>query len=1077
MKVVRPSGAREAITGSMETARDRVVLVAVVLTVCLTTTVHADDATSVEPQPSTLNVFDFEDGTLQGWKVVSGKAGKLPTGPETARADQRFNQQGKFFIGLYENPRHDAATIVLQSPTFTLRSGTISLLIGGGDHLSHCYVGLYDASDGSEIKRETGRNSEAMTRRYWDVGAVKGRQVYLKIVDSHTGGWGHINVDDIRELTPAEELLRAAEIEARERRYQQWLASVEAPSRRKPYTGEALKDLAMPLGGIGGGHVSICGDGAIRQWQIFGRVNDKCVVPDSFFAVWAKPARSKPVARVLQQSPRGGLPPVDNIEFIGEYPIAEIRYHDRELPVSVSLRAFSSHIPMNARDSAIPAAVFEFTVANRGGEAVDVSVLSTLQNAAGYDGMSAIHGIWNKGYGGNLNVPLLDRSGMRGVALESVLLKPDARQYGTMCLGALAPEARVLSQWSDIGRLWRSFSADGTLPASEETGASKPGRTWNAAVAVPVSLGPYQSAVIPFVWSWHFPNLYVWWDDREGQPRLGRMYGNWFADARAAAVYVADNYRRLASDTEKFRRTLSATTLPYWMLTRIFAQSSTLVSTVCMWIEDGSFVAFEGAGCCPMNCTHVWNYEQQLAFLFPELERNMRRIDLEVQQNEDGSVRHRTRLPLSLPRETGPFVDGHLGTILKCYREHRQSADGKWLDAMWPRIKKAVDFVLDNWDRNKDGVLVCEQWNTYDAAMYGPNTFIGTLYLAALRAAEEMARIEREDVYADRLRSIYLTGSRRLDDACWNGEYYQQIERKPTPPTSPMQGRLDWLREDWPEESDNPNVNRPYGKGCHADQLLGQWWAHILDLGYLLPRDRVNKALDSVMRYNWVTDFGEVRQWPRAFAGAGDPGLYICTWPYGGKPANETLYSFEVWTGIEYELAALMLYEGFPKQACQIMKAAADRYNGVPRGPIMRNPWSDVECSDHYARAMASWSVLLAAQGYSYCGPDMSLGFEPVASPDDHASFFTGAQGWGLFTQRRAHQKQINTLKLEYGVLDLKTLTLHPPQMAESVQVRVNGRDAKFASSASEDGVQITPVEPLTLKAGDEVRVVLAWKN
>ena len=48
-----------------------------------------------------------------------------------------------------------------------------------------------------------------MTRRYWDVSKHKGEQVYLKIVDSNTGGWGHLNVDDIRELTPAEERDRA----------------------------------------------------------------------------------------------------------------------------------------------------------------------------------------------------------------------------------------------------------------------------------------------------------------------------------------------------------------------------------------------------------------------------------------------------------------------------------------------------------------------------------------------------------------------------------------------------------------------------------------------------------------------------------------------------------------------------------------------------------------------------------------------------------------------------------------------------------------------------------------------------
>jgi uncharacterized protein (DUF608 family) len=130
------------------------------------------------------------------------------------------------------------------------------------------------------------------------------------------------------------------------------------------------------------------------------------------------------------------------------------------------------------------------------------------------------------------------------------------------------------------------------------------------------------------------------------------MYTNWFKDAADTAQYVADNYARLAGDTENYRNTFYKTTLPYYMLDRISAQSATLVSNACMWIEDGTFAAFEGSGCCPMNCTHVWNYEQQMARLFPELERNMRRVDFEVQQTENGGIRHRTRLPLSAERES-----------------------------------------------------------------------------------------------------------------------------------------------------------------------------------------------------------------------------------------------------------------------------------------------------------------------------------------------------------------------------------------------------------------------------------------
>ena len=125
-----------------------------------------------------------------------------------------------------------------------------------------------------------------------------------------------------------------------------------------------------------------------------------------------------------------------------------------------------------------------------------------------------------------------------------------------------------------------------------------------------------------------------------------------------------------------------------------------------------------------------------------------------------------------------------------------------------------------------------------------------------------------------------------------------------------------------------------------------------------------------------------------------------------------------------------MLQEGKTHSAYQIVKAASDRYNGVPRAPIQRNPWAEVECSNHYARAMAAWGMLLAAQGYRYCGPDMALEFNPIVTPENHASFFTGAEGWGLFSQKRSGASQENTIEIDYGKLDLKKLTLRLPDSA-----------------------------------------------
>ncbi|MEA3344829.1 MAG: GH116 family glycosyl-hydrolase [Chloroflexota bacterium] len=197
--------------------------------------------------------------------------------------------------------------------------------------------------------------------------------------------------------------------------------SSEVPQRRT-YTGQALRCVAMPLGGIGTGSVALCGDGSLRQWQIFNQVNHEAFLPHSFFAIHATPAgsgaRGQPMAKVLQSDalyddqdlqpapsisdhivPEEArrlldrLPDVEATEFAGEYPIAHVRYLDVELPLQVELEAYSPFIPLNPRESGLPAAVFTFAVKNTGQQALDVSLLATLQNGVGWDGLSPIGGV------------------------------------------------------------------------------------------------------------------------------------------------------------------------------------------------------------------------------------------------------------------------------------------------------------------------------------------------------------------------------------------------------------------------------------------------------------------------------------------------------------------------------------------------------------------------------------------------------------------------------------------------------------------------------------------------------------
>lgn len=991
--------------------------------------------------------WDFEDGTLQGWRVVEGDLGAQPTNKDDDRYGGNFGKQGKWFIGTYE-VLGDAAQGELRSPVFTITAKQMALLVGGGDHPNEVFVALVLVEGDKEICRATGHNAEAMSPVIWDVSADVGKQAYVRAVDHHAGGWGHINLDNVRELTD-EEIAAARRAEqqrkdAAARHYQEWRASLTKPAARTVYRGDALKRLTMTMGGIGAGSVVICGDGAIRSWQVCNNYHANALVPYGFMAVAAQEEGKEPVARVLQTAPVDNLPCVQSTEFIGEFPFGMINYQDEALPIKVSLECFSPLTPMEAKDSALPAVYFVLHAKNPTARPINAAFMMSLQNFVGWDGLSPIDGLKNEGYGGNVT-QTLKSDGQVTLSMGSSSLPKDDRRYGTLALSCLRPEASTINEYADAAKMWSEFP-DG-FGGDELVAPSPKGSTYNGAIACPVTIPAGQEVAVHFVLAWHFPNRFAAYDQNLAKYRLGNFYATRFADAAAVAKYAGENYERLSAQTHLFRDTFYDSNLPYWFTDCVSSQISTLCSQTCLWIEDGTFHAFEGAACCPMNCTHVWNYEQTLAHLFPELERNMRHTDLFVQQDPSGYIHHRTVLPLSLPRGSGPFTDGHLSTISKAYREYRLSADDGWLKESWPRIKLAMDWAIGAYDADGDGVIQTAQPNTYDCTIFGANTFIGTQWLAALRAAEEMARVMGDAASADRYQAIFAKGSAAMDKALWNGQWWvQDVD----------------LRE---------HPQHQYGTGCHSDQLLGQWWANVNDLGYVLPREREQTALRSIFRHNFLTSFEGFKQFPRVFASDDEMGLICCSWPLGGRPPEVTLYSDEVWTGIEYEVAALMLHEGLTLDAYQIIKGARDRYNGT-----RRSPWNEIECGDHYARAMSSYSLLLAAEGYHYDGPAGVLRFAPTVQTDDFRAFFSGAEGWGTFSQKRSAGTQTNGLRLAYGNLSLTRLDLGLPAGRKSAtgHVTLNGKPFPAATQVVDATLQVRFSQRLQLKARDTLAVTVS---
>jgi uncharacterized protein (DUF608 family) len=607
--------------------------------------------------------------------------------------------------------------------------------------------------------------------------------------------------------------------------------------------------------------------------------------------------------------------------------------------------------------------------------------------------------------------------------LRALNQQPD---FGTMAFSILDEKASALTLYPKGNPTGEKGQRMVELPLSRNTQGD---------LSSSFKLPPGETKELVFLVTWHF-----------AKNEHGQAYSQWFKDALDVAKYLKENLKRLSELTWLFHDTYYDSTLPRWLLDRLMMPNSTLATGTCQWWANGRFWAWEGVGCCNGTCTHVWNYAHGMARLFPELERSARtKQDLgPAYDPKTGRVGFRGEDPNS------PYAaDGQCGTVLKCYREHLMSKDDTFLKENWPKIKKVMGYEIGR-DGNADGIIEDKQWNTYDLDFVGPNTFVGSLYLAALLAAARMADLQGDAEFATKCRAIAAKGRDWTVANLWNGEYFIQK----IPPGAPTKFQ--------------------YGDGCLADQLFGQNWANQLGLGDIYPRDMVRTALKAIYKYNWAPDIGaQNKAYPpqRWFARPGEAGLFVCTWPKGGRMQEPVLYRDEVWTGGEYQLASHLLHEGMIREGLSIIRGIHDRYDGK-----RHNPWNEVECGDHYARAMASWGCLIALCGFTYDGPAQRLGFAPRWQQENFKAFFTAAEGWGSLSQKRMNNSQENQIEVKHGLVKLKELKFEPPQSAKITEATVTAAGQPIeAKWEQKDGVTLVLEKPAELMADATLIVRMKW--
>lgn len=897
---------------------------------------------------------DFEAGNFDNWTVEGKAFGQAPQSGTLPNQQPVYGFQGKGLVNSFTD--RDTPQGKMISRTFTVERPLIRFLIGGGSDPERTCMRL--VVGGKAVRVATGRNLERLERKIWDVREFMGRKAHLEIVDAASGGWGHINVDQIVFTeNPVDD---------------DW---VEPLRELLPAGFSGLKYHAEPIRVARNDALSTIG------------------MKELTFDGWTEYLN---------------LEPINDGEIVLKAPTGE--------PLVVRRKLGQGSV---------------YLVAAR--------LLS------------------NPWAAGRRTRALALLAGLAGATMTpSTGLAPDAHTFGELVLATPA-FARDTLAWGDPGQLVEDFTSGENFHEHKSGARTRPtesGVSEGAALAAEVELAPGAEATIPFLLSWHFPHRVF---SRSGK-RIGNHYSKVWPNAKAVTTDLARHLDELEELTERFRKTFYDSTLPYWLLDCLTSQmSTTRIQGVCFWMENGIFAGWEGTWCCCQpTCTHVWGYEQTLSRVFPDLERSMRYVDYKRQQLPDGGINNRVDIPVpDQPSGQRPFTDGHCSCVLKAYREVLMSADDKWFEEYWPNIQKAVEYLAARDGKPPRGVLEDEQWHTYDVAAYGPNSFLGTYYLAALRAGEEMAKRAGEPETAARWHRVFERGSKRLIEICWNGEY---------------------LYQNFPEYLKRP---AQWGPGCLADQLIGQWWAHELGLGYLLPEEIVRKALASIFQYNWLSDLTGWQHRQRWFADGDDKGLLNCTWPKGGRPDRPILYCDEVWTGVEYQVAAHMIREGMLKEAYCIVKGARERYDGRARTRYDRNPWDEKECGGHYARAMSSWSILLALSGFLYDGPRGRMTFAPRLTPENFKSFFTTAEAWGRLSQKRSGNRQTSEIHVAYGRLTLRELTLDVPfeEDAREVLMVLKIGDKHIEPSVRFDNgkAKLSLEKPMTLEEGQTLNVQFRW--
>lgn len=789
------------------------------------------------------------------------------------------------------------------------------------------------------------------------------------------------------------------------------------------YSGENLDRISFPVGGIGAGMFCMDGTGSISNLSVRNKP-ELFNEPVCFAAISVKGYDKG--AKVLEAmvpdwkifGPAGtglgapgklyGLPRFENGRFLARFPFASLDLADDDIPLDVTVTGWSPFIPGDEDNSSLPAGAFEYKFRNNSAKQVE-AVFS-----------------WNSRnilveWGG----PILETKG--GFIMSENI--PDKNESGKTGFAVFTDDPSVIvdycwfrGEWFDpYMMLWKNIETC-SLPCNPPKNEPVMG----ASLYVPFTLKPGEEKVIKLNFCWYIPQSKLSIGNVPGTKEKLPPYEPWytgkFKNLSEVITYWTNNYSVLKTNSELFRDAFFSSSLPPEVIEAVAANLTILKSPTILRQTDGRLWAWEGCadneGSCHGSCTHVWNYAQALAHLFPGLERSYRETEFNISQNAEGHQNFRVNLPISEPpHDFYSAADGQLGGIMKIYRDWRISGDNEWIKSLYPKVKSSLDYCIKTWDPDKRGYLEEPHHNTYDIEFWGADGMCNSFYLGALTAFIEISKATKSPYKEYEI--LLKKGKTYMESELYDGEYFiQNVKWEGLHSPSPVEAAKGSYRTNYSEEAlkllkeEGPKYQ--YGKGCLSDGVLGMWMARVCGLNEILDNNKITSHLNAVYKYNLKsTLIDHVNPQRSTYASAKDGGLLLCTWPKGGKLSLPFIYSNEVWTGIEYQVASHLMFKGEIEKGLDIVRTARNRYNGA-----VRNPFNEYECGSWYARAMSSYAMLEGLTGVRYDAVDKILYIDSRVG--DFTSFLSTATGFGNVGLKDGDP----FMHVVYGNIDVKTILL-----------------------------------------------------